>query len=271
MEAHLWIEHLHALAWSFSRDHTLAGQSGRWPLSGNHFLRLELDDGLAFRLQAIERLVVYELLGEQSRGVGRNRVARRPERIEIGIGIARRLQRRILPARLRVLAEVEHVVVMRVPAHTHRDELDERWAASRARAFDGPREGGGDLVRVSAIDRDARNAVSGCLVGKDTRSRLLADGCRERRLIVLDDEHRRELAHGAQIDRLVPLAERRPALTHECHDDAAAAIAREGECHAGEGEGANRERRCRRQDAARHVAHVQVLAVHRGTGLAHLR
>jgi hypothetical protein len=40
---------------------------------------------------------------------------------------------------------------MRVPAHAHRDELDEGRAPPGARALDGPRECRRDLVGVGAV------------------------------------------------------------------------------------------------------------------------
>ena len=46
---------------------------------------------------------------------------------------------------------------------------------------------------------------------------------------------------------------------------------RERQPHAGDGQAADRERRRRRQDAPVEVADVQVAAVHRRPGLAHLR
>ena len=50
-------------------------------------------------------------------------------------GVALLGQRRIVPRRLRVLAEIQHVVVVRVAAHAHADQLDQRRTlAVRARA-----------------------------------------------------------------------------------------------------------------------------------------
>ena len=54
---------------------------------------------------------------------------------------------RILPRRLRIAAEVQHVVVMGVAAHPHRHQLDQRRTRARARPLGGPRECRGDLDR----------------------------------------------------------------------------------------------------------------------------
>ena len=42
------------------------------------------------------------------------------------------------PSRRRILSEIQHVVVMGVTAHAHGDQLDQRRAASAARAFHRP-------------------------------------------------------------------------------------------------------------------------------------
>ena len=161
--------------------------------------------------------------------------------------------------------------MVRVPAHAHRDELDEGRAPPRARALDGPRERRRDLVGVGAVDRDAGNAVARGLVGEDADRGLLAHGRRERGLVVLDREHRRQPARGAQVDGLVPLAERGAALADEGQGHAAAAVAGKGERHPGHGQRADGQRRGGGQNAPREIADVQVLAVHRRSGLPHLR
>ena len=69
----------------------------------------------------------------------------------------------------------------------------------------------------------------------------------------------------------MPFAERRATLADEGQGHATAAVAREGEGHAGKRQRADGQRRRRGQDAARHVADVQILAVHRGPGFADLR
>ena len=234
-------------------------------------MRLELDQRFALGFQPIELAVVDELLLSQPVGVHGDRVAGRPERVAFGIGVTGRMEGRILPTRLWILAEIEHVVVVRVSAHAHRHQFEERGTVPCARALDRPGKCRRDLVAVGAVDRDPWNAVAGRLVGEDTRRRLLVHWGRERGLIVLDGEHDREPANGAEVDRLVPLAERRAALADEGQRHAAAAVAREGEGHAGKRQRADGQRRRRGQHAARHVAHVQILAVHWRPGFAHLR
>ncbi len=155
--------------------------------------------------------------------------------------------------------------------HSHGHELDERGSGAGARAIGRPCERRGHLVRVGPVDRDSGDAVASGLVGEHAGRRLLRNGCRERRLIVLDAEHRGQLPRGAQVDRLVPLAERRTALANERERDARVAFARERHRDAGNGQRADRQRRRGRQDSPFPVADVQIAAVHRRTGLGHLR
>ena len=160
---------------------------------------------------------------------------------------------------------------MRVAAHPHADQLDQRRALAGARAFGRPGERGGDRVRIGAVDRDARDAVAGRLVGEHAHRRLLAHRRRERRLVVLHAEDRGQPARGAQVDRLVPLAERRSPFADERDRDAPApsranAIAMPAIVSAPIASGAAAGRTPHVE-----VADVQVLAVHRRPGLAHLR
>ena len=160
---------------------------------------------------------------------------------------------------------------MRVAAHPHRDNLDQRRAGARTRPVGRPGERGGDRVRIGAVDGDARNAVPERLVGEDARRGVLGHRRRQRRLVVLQAEHRGQLAHGAQVDGLVPLAERRTALADERQSDPPRPLAPEPHREAGDAQRSDRQRRRRRQHAPGPVAGVQVLAEHRRTGLAHLR
>ena len=108
---------------------------------------------------------------------------------------------------------------MRVAAHPHRHHLDQRGPVARPRTLGGPGERGGDLIRIGAVDGDAGNAVAGGLVRKDARRGILAHRRGERGLVVLQTEDRGQLRGGARIDRLVPLAERRPAFADERERD----------------------------------------------------
>ena len=154
MKPDLRVQHFDALARRFSRLNTGARQ---------------LDQSFALGLQPIELAVVDELFLSQPVGIRGDRVAGRPERVAFGIGVARRMEGRILPTRLWILAEIEHVVVVRVSAHAHRHQFDERRAVSCARALDSPGKCRRDLVAVGAVDRDPWNAVAGRFVGEDTR------------------------------------------------------------------------------------------------------
>jgi hypothetical protein len=128
------------------------------------------------------------------------------------------------------------------------DQLDERRASPVARAIGGPRERGGDGVGVRAVDRDSRDTVPGGLVGEDPDPRLLGHGRRKRRLVVLEAEHHGQAADRAQIDRLVPLAERRTALADERDRHSRRALKMKGEAHACRRQRADRERRRGGQD-----------------------
>ena len=141
----------------------------------------------------------------------------------------------------------------------------------RARALGRPGERRRDRVGIGAVDRDARHAVADRLVGEHADRRLIRDRRRQRRLVVLDAEDRRQPPRGAEVDRLVPLAERRPAFADERDGDAPRSVARERHRHAGDRQRRDRERRRRRQHAPAEIADVQILAVHRRAGLAHLR
>jgi len=55
---------------------------------------------------------------------------------------------------------------MRMPAHPHGHQLDERRPGAFAGTIGGPRECRRDRVRIGAIDRDAGDAVPDRLVGK---------------------------------------------------------------------------------------------------------
>src|SRR4029079_229507 len=74
-----------------------------------------------------------------------------------------------------------------------------------------------------------------------------------------------------QIDRFVPLAKRRAALSDEGQRHAAGTLARKREREPGDCRGPGAERRNRRPYAVLHVADMQILSVHRWAGLAHLR
>ena len=87
-----------------------------------------------------------------------------------------------------------------------------------SRAVGRPGECRGDGVRVGAVDGDARDAVAGAPC---PRRRATADCVayrrRQRDLVVLDAEDRRQPLRGAEVDRLVPFAERGAAFADERH------------------------------------------------------
>jgi hypothetical protein len=71
-----------------------------------------------------------------------------------------------------------------------------------------PRERRRDRIGVGSVERDAGNAVPRRLLGEHARRRLTRDGRGQRGLVVLDAENRRKLARRADVDRLVPFAQR---------------------------------------------------------------
>ena len=160
---------------------------------------------------------------------------------------------------------------MRVSAHAHGDHFDQRRPLARAGALRGPREGGGHFIGIGAVDGEAGNAVAGGLVGEHARGRVVAHRRRERGLVVLQAEDRRQLGGGAGVDRFVPLAERRAAFADERQRHALAALDRERHRQAGHRERSDRQRRGGGQHAPAPIAGVEVLAEHRRAGLAHLR
>ena len=202
--------------------------------------------------------------------VGGQRIALGPERVPLPIDIGAVADDRVCPRRLGLLPEVEHVVVVRMPAHAHRDELDQRGSKPVACAPGCPSEGHRDRFRIGPVDGESRNAVADGLVGERPDRRLIAHRRGQRRLIVLDTEDRRPSASGAGVDRLVPLPQGRPAFADERHDQAPLTLAGERQGHAGQRHRPDRERRGCRQHTPVGIADVQVLPAHRRIGLGHL-
>ena len=180
-------------------------------------------------------------------------------------------QRRDLPRCLRVATQVQHIVVMGVAAHPHRHQLDERGPEAGARPLGGPTKGARNRLGIRPVDRDAGHAVARRLLGERTDGRLIRHRRRQRGLIVLDAEDRRQAPHGAQVDRLVPFAERRSAFADERHGDATRAFAPERHRHARQRQRRDRERRRRQEDPPVDVAVAEVLSAGRWTRLRHLR
>ena len=265
------IERLRPPASRLARKDAGPGALGLGPRRVDHRARLFFDERVGLAAKSVEVAGREEAFGFEPRGVGGDRLAAGPEGVQLLIRVAALRGFRVAPGNSRLLAEVEHVVVMRVAAHAHAHELDQRGSASLPGALGRPCERRGNRLGVGSVDRDSGDAVSGGLVGKHPHGGLIGDRGRERRLIVLNAEDGRQPPGGAQVDRFMPLAERRAALADEGDGDAAGAVARErhretGGRQRGDGEGSGG-----RQDAPREVADVQVLALHGRSGLAHLR
>ena len=183
--------------------------------------RFALDQGVGLGAPLLDIAGSHQAFDLEACRVGADRIAARPVRVELVIDVAVIIDRWIFPRRMRIAAEIQHVVMVRVSAHSHRDQLDERGTEAGARPFGRPCECRGDDVRIVAVERDARDAVAGGLVSEHADRGLLADWRRESGLIVLDAEDRRQPPRRAQVDRLVPLAERRAAVSDERDGDAA--------------------------------------------------
>ena len=252
-------------------QHPCAGRPALRPRGVDDRLRLGLHHPLGFPAEARDVGGRDEAFTFEPGGIQGDRIARRPVRVHLAVGVALFGRRRVFPGGLRIAPEIQHVVMVRVAAHAHRDELDERRTEAAARPFGRPGERRGDGVGVGAVERDPRYPVAGGLVCEDAHGALIANRRRQRSLIVLHAENRRQPADGAQVDRFVPLAQGRAALADERDRHASGAFALERERHPGDGQRGDAERRGRRQDAARQIADVQVLAVERRTGLRHLR
>ena len=267
----LRIEHLDVPARRLVREHADAACAASGHGASMTARACSLDDRLGLALETIDIARRDHAFGFETRRVQRDRIAGGPVGIQLAIRVALLGERRVLPRWLRIAAEIQHVVVVRVAAHAHRHGLDERRPEARARALGRPGEGRGDLIGIGAVDRDARHAVAGRLVGEHPHGRLLRERRRQRGLVVLDAEDRRQPPRRAQVDRLVPLAERRSAFADERDRNAARPVAPERHRHAGNRQRRRRQRRGRRQNAPAEVADVQILAFERRADLAHLR
>ena len=269
--ARLGFQDLDPAARRLVREDASPGGFRRRPRGGDDLLRLFFDERLDLGLEPIEVAFREDPFGFQPRRVRGNGIALRPEIVEPAVRVAGVEKRRIVPGNRRLLAEVEHVVVVRVAADAHADELNQRRAFPRARPLDGPRERGRDAIRVGAVERDPGDAVSRGLLGEDAHGRLIGDRRRERGLVVLNAEDRGEFSRRAEVDRLVPFAERRASLADVGHADPARAVAGERHRHARDRERGDREWRRGRQDSRAEVADVEILALHRRPGFSHLR
>ena len=235
------VEHLHAHPRRLVCGNAGAGEGRVGPIRGDHRHGLALDQRSDLSLPLVKVAIADDAVSPQPFGVSADGIARGP----VGVGLTIRVPgiggARVFPRRRRIPAEVEHVVVMGMPAHAHRHELNQRRPEPRSRPLDRPSDGRRDLVGVGAVDRDAGNAVAGGLVSEHPHGRLLAHRRRQRGLIVLEAEDRGKLAGRAQVDRLVPFAERRAAFADERNRHPARAVALKRQGHSGERQRADGE------------------------------
>src|SRR6266540_5763480 len=120
--------------------------------------RLGVDEGIGLAPEAVDVARLDDALTLEPRDVERDRIARHPVLVELPVRIALIARGRILPRGLWIAAEIQHVVVVRVAAHAHGDELDEGRPQTGAGPLGRPSERAGDRFRIRAIDCDARHA-----------------------------------------------------------------------------------------------------------------
>ena len=89
--------------------------------------RLDFDHRVRLALEPVNIGGADDAFLLQPSRVQGDRIARPPILVELAIRVAL-ARRRIVPRRLRIAAEIQHVVVVRVAAHPHRNQLDERRA-----------------------------------------------------------------------------------------------------------------------------------------------
>ena len=170
------LEHFDASPRGFILDDTYARPVRLGPRFGNHPLRLRLDQRVGPLPQPPKLGAVDDLVGLESCGVPCDRIASRPELIQVRVGVAALVQRRILPRRRDVLAQIEHVVVVCMAAHAHGHKLDQHGTGAGPGSFGRPREGRRHRVGIGAVDGDARDAVAQRLVREHARGRVLVHG-----------------------------------------------------------------------------------------------
>ena len=173
LEADRWIQYLDVHTRRLVDEHACARLRRLGPRRVDHGARLLVDERLGVAFEALEIAGIDDAAGLELRGVHADRIARRPVLVQLAIGVPLIGERRIFPRRLRIAAKVQHVVVMRVPAHPHRHDLDQGGSQPAARAFRGPRERRRDRIGIGAVDRDAWDAVADRFVGKHAHRRLL--------------------------------------------------------------------------------------------------
>src|SRR5262245_5899568 len=116
------------------REHAGARQGAIRPRRVDHGARLLFDDRFRFTLEPFGVAGPDDASDFETARIYKDGVAGGPILVEFAIRISLLGQRRVLPRRLLILSEVQHVVVMCVAAHPHRDSLDERRTLSGSRA-----------------------------------------------------------------------------------------------------------------------------------------
>ena len=176
------------------------------------------------------------------------------------------------PALEHVLRDVEGVVVDGVALHPQGQALEQRRAAALARLLDGALGLAVDGEHVVAVDDHALEAVGLGAVG-DVLGRVLEVGRRRvGPLVVVADEHDRELADAGEVHRLVRVAAGRGAFAEPADRDAVLLADPEGERAADRDRQHRRQVADHRQQAEVRVGHVHVAvpALGRAVGAAHV-
>ena len=264
------IQHVDTDARGLPIEHADANNIGGRPVGLDDELRLGFDDFFHLAFPVINRRCVNQADGFEPRRIRGNWIAWGPVLVMLAVDVSAVGQRRVSPAKRRVLAEIQHVVMVRVAAHSHGDELDECGPTSIARAFDRPIEGSRNRVRIGSVDRDPGDSIADRLVREDADCGLITHGGGQRGLVILERKHGGQFPDGAQVDRFVPLAKRGSAFANKRHGYPTRPLACERERETRNGDRPGAERSDCRPDPVLHVADVQILSVHRRAGLPHL-
>src|SRR5258708_11992526 len=107
------------------REYADAGLRGLGPRRIDQGAGLRVDDRGGFLLETLDVRGADDRVGLKLRGVQRDWIARRPVVVELAVRVAV-ARRRIIPAELRVAAEIEHVLMIPVPPPAHPHHLDSR-------------------------------------------------------------------------------------------------------------------------------------------------
>ena len=157
-----------------------------------------------------------------------------------------------------ILRDVGHRIAEVVTVEPERDALEQRRAVTAPRALDRVAERREHRERVVAVDADAGHAVAGGAVGHVFDLHGVLGRRHLRVLVVLADQHHREVPERGHVHRLVERAGVGRAVTEAHHRDAIEPFALRCHCEA------DADRQARAHDPGReHHARLRPRDVHR--------